>query len=85
MFSRRNIYICISFLSMLLLVRALNGNFVSKKLLSSSISMSAKDTAEKLIKDNKVMVFSKTYCPYCKKAKEELTKLTTIKTLELGQ
>ena len=45
--------------------------------------MSAKETAEQLIKDNKVMVFSKSYCPYCTKAKEELTKLTKFKAIEL--
>ncbi|UZJ54109.1 hypothetical protein CBS101457_003429 [Exobasidium rhododendri] len=31
--------------------------------------MSAKSVAEKLISDSKVAVFSKSYCPYCKKAK----------------
>uniref|UniRef100_A0A7S3V2F6 Glutaredoxin domain-containing protein n=1 Tax=Aplanochytrium stocchinoi TaxID=215587 RepID=A0A7S3V2F6_9STRA len=38
-----------------------------------------------LIKDNKVLVLSKTYCPYCKRAKEHLNSfnLTGIKILEL--
>jgi len=40
-----------------------------------SNSSSAKDTATAAIKANKVMVFSKTHCPYCKKAKEEIKKL----------
>lgn len=70
---------------MLLLTRSFPMTFGKKALTASMLSMSsAKDSAEKYIKDNKVMVFSKTYCPYCKKAKEELSKLTTIKTLELG-
>ena len=28
---------------------------------------------DQLIEDNNVMVFSKSYCPYCKMAKEALT------------
>jgi len=36
---------------------------------------SPNDKATKQIADNKVMVFSKTYCPYCSKAKEALTNL----------
>lgn len=36
---------------------------------------SPKDKATKQIADNKVMVFSKTYCPYCAKAKEALSTL----------
>ena len=33
----------------------------------------SKAYVELQIKDNKVVVFSKTYCPYCKKAKEALS------------
>jgi len=34
--------------------------------------MSAKEFVDAAIVDNKVMVFSKSYCPYCKMAKEAL-------------
>lgn len=34
--------------------------------------MSKKDWVESQIKSNKVVVFSKTYCPYCTKAKRAL-------------
>jgi glutaredoxin 3 len=34
--------------------------------------MSKKDWVEAQIKSDKVVVFSKTYCPYCKMAKEAL-------------
>lgn len=40
---------------------------------------------EKMIADNVVVVFSKSYCPYCKKAKNLLAELTTYKALELDQ
>ncbi|KAI9009504.1 glutaredoxin-1 [Gaertneriomyces semiglobifer] len=35
----------------------------------------AKDLVEKAIKENHVMVFSKSYCPYCQKAKRLLDSL----------
>ncbi|KAK7052460.1 glutaredoxin, partial [Favolaschia claudopus] len=31
--------------------------------------MAAKELVETAIKDNKIMIFSKSYCPYCKRAK----------------
>ncbi|RIA94711.1 glutaredoxin 1 [Glomus cerebriforme] len=31
-----------------------------------------KDLVEKLIQENPIMIFSKSYCPYCKKAKETI-------------
>ncbi|KAI8643268.1 glutaredoxin-1 [Parasitella parasitica] len=34
-----------------------------------------KEVVDKIIKDNKVAVFSKSYCPFCKKAKDLLKKL----------
>ena len=34
--------------------------------------MSKKDWVELLIRSNKVVVFSKTYCPYCKMAKDAI-------------
>ncbi|KND05072.1 glutaredoxin [Spizellomyces punctatus DAOM BR117] len=35
----------------------------------------SKELVEKAIKENKVVVFSKSYCPYCKKAKNLLDSL----------
>jgi len=69
---------------MMIAVRSFNvGNFIKRSYSIRSLNMGAKETAEALIKDNKVMVFSKSYCPYCTKAKEELTKLTKFKAIEL--
>jgi glutaredoxin 3 len=49
---------------------------VMPPLSGSALRMStAKTTAQTAIAQNKVMVFSKTYCPYCSKAKDALTKL----------
>lgn len=39
------------------------------------MSLSAKVLTEKAIQDNKVMVFSKSYCPYCAKTKSTLKDL----------
>ncbi|XP_039123050.1 glutaredoxin-like [Dioscorea cayenensis subsp. rotundata] len=40
--------------------------------------------AKEIVNTNPVVVFSKTYCPYCVRVKELLTKLgTTYKTVEL--
>ncbi|RUS16114.1 glutaredoxin-1 [Endogone sp. FLAS-F59071] len=36
---------------------------------------SPKDIVEKHINDNFIVVFSKSYCPYCRKAKATLTEL----------
>eukprot|EP01038_Epipyxis_sp_PR26KG_P016122 gene16122-21912_t len=38
-------------------------------------ALSPKEIASNSIKENKVMVFSKSYCPYCKKAKGALEEL----------
>ncbi|KAF9654154.1 glutaredoxin [Thelephora ganbajun] len=35
--------------------------------------MSAKQTVEDAIAGNKIVIFSKSYCPYCRKAKNLLT------------
>ncbi|CEG67705.1 Putative Glutaredoxin [Rhizopus microsporus] len=44
--------------------------------MGSSISQEemtkAQDIVEEIIKTNKIVVFSKTYCPYCRRAKEVL-------------
>ncbi|XP_003383007.1 PREDICTED: glutaredoxin-1-like [Amphimedon queenslandica] len=34
--------------------------------------MAAKELVDKILKENKVAVFSKSYCPYCKMAKASL-------------
>lgn len=37
--------------------------------------MTAKETIDKALQDNRVMVFSKSYCPFCTKAKNALQSL----------
>ncbi|EKX48629.1 hypothetical protein GUITHDRAFT_105774 [Guillardia theta CCMP2712] len=44
----------------------------SKKSGLLACQASAEDLAQKMIKSNKVMVFSKSYCPFCNKAKSTL-------------
>jgi thiol-disulfide isomerase/thioredoxin len=46
--------------------------FAHARSFASSMSTSAKGLTEKAIKDNNVMVFSKSYCPYCAKTKSTL-------------
>jgi len=57
----------------------------ARPLTGAALRMStAKTTAQTAIAQNKVMVFSKTYCPYCSKAKDALTKLKVpFETYEL--
>ena len=49
------------------------------------------DTIKKYISDNKVMVFSKDYCPHCKATKDLLTekgiefKVVEMNTLDSGE
>ena len=43
------------------------------------------DVIKPLIEGNKVAVFSKTYCPYCTKAKSALEGACTLRVGELGQ
>ena len=47
----------------------------------------AKELVDAAVNDNKVAVFSKSYCPYCKMAKDTLTSagLTDYYLLELDQ
>ncbi|KAL9542234.1 hypothetical protein PS6_009895, partial [Mucor atramentarius] len=53
---------------------------------SSSKGMSVAEKIDDLIKQNKVMVFSKSYCPYCLDAKDLLSELNIpYKALELDQ
>lgn len=55
--------------------------FLFRRLFSTFSPMSpatmaqAKQTVQKYIDDNKVVVFSKSYCPYCKATKQTLTGL----------
>jgi len=53
--------------------------------MSSSVAVA--DTISKLISENAVMVFSKSYCPYCAKAKRILSQYTlkSYKIYELDQ
>ena len=37
---------------------------------STMVSAAVKQSVDQLIKTNKVMIFSKTYCPYCTMAKK---------------
>ncbi|PRP79274.1 hypothetical protein PROFUN_14257, partial [Planoprotostelium fungivorum] len=49
-------------------------------------TMSVESQVESLIKDNSVVVFSKSYCPYCTRAKSALKELgADAKILELDQ
>jgi glutaredoxin 3 len=55
----------------------------SRSLTTSRIQLSmhiysSKETAQAHIKASKIMVFSKTHCPYCKKAKEAINQLTPL-------
>ncbi|KAH7363337.1 glutaredoxin [Plectosphaerella cucumerina] len=46
----------------------------------------AKETVQKYIDDNRVIVFSKSYCPYCRQAKQALDGLrTAYEAIELDQ
>ncbi|KAH9948193.1 glutaredoxin [Amylocystis lapponica] len=50
--------------------------------------MAVKDTVEAAIADNKITIFSKTWCPYCKRAKGILTSSfpdASTKILELDE
>lgn len=54
-------------------------------ILRRPLSMAAKDTATSAIGANKVMVFSKSKCPFCKRAKEALGNLKIeYGVIELG-
>lgn len=53
---------------------------------SSAIMSSAKTKAELLIKENPVIVFSKSYCPYCRATKKTLQNLgANFKVYELNE
>ncbi|GAO18557.1 uncharacterized protein UV8b_00835 [Ustilaginoidea virens] len=46
----------------------------------------ASTKVQQIIKENAVVVFSKSYCPYCRATKDTLTKLGAVfKTYELDQ
>jgi hypothetical protein len=44
--------------------------FSSLRTSSPRTTMSAQETVEKAIAGNKIVIFSKSYCPFCKKAKD---------------
>ena len=45
-----------------------------------------KEKAQKYIDDNSVMVFSKSYCPYCRATKQTLSELgAKFQVIELDQ
>jgi len=44
------------------------GLLFSKQPVSNEDRMAAKEFVERKIKTNKVVVFSKSYCPYCRRA-----------------
>ena len=50
-------------------------NSYSKARYSKHGMAGTKDIVDNLIKNKKVVVFSKSYCPYCSKAKKEFEKL----------
>ena len=55
---------------------------------SSSIMAGAKEIVDKAIAENRVMVFSKSYCPFCTKAKRALESVlprSKIGVMELEQ
>ena len=55
-------------------------------ILRKPLSMAAKDTATTAIGANKVMVFSKSKCPFCRRAKEALGELKIeYGVIELGE
>jgi thioredoxin-related protein len=55
-------------------------------ILRRPLSMAAKDTATTAIGANKVMVFSKSKCPFCRRAKEALGELKIeYGVIELGE
>ncbi|GAA5804142.1 Glutaredoxin-1 [Helicostylum pulchrum] len=51
------------------------GSFLSTKQLTEEEMVKAQEIVEELISSNKVVVFSKSYCPYCSKAKNLLKEL----------
>jgi len=53
---------------------------------SSNAADKAKQFVEQSIRDNKVIIFSKSYCPYCAKAKKALTNVgAQFQAVELDQ
>ncbi|KAL2263519.1 hypothetical protein VTK26DRAFT_6420 [Humicola hyalothermophila] len=63
-------------------------SFIFRRLFSSapSSTMEAAQKAQQLIDDNAVMVFSKSYCPYCNNTKRILDGLNAkYKAYELNQ
>ncbi|KIR68380.1 glutaredoxin [Cryptococcus bacillisporus CA1873] len=59
---------------------------IGSSISTPNMSSDVKYLVDKAIADNKVVVFSKTYCPYCKRAKSYLAEDTNdIEILELDE
>jgi glutaredoxin 3 len=60
------------------MVQSLSVQRAAPRILSTKLfhTYSSKETAVAHIKASKIVVFSKTHCPYCKKAKEAIGQLT---------
>ena len=64
--------------------RAVGGTDKVRSASTTALPATAKVLAQQAIDKNKVMVFSKTYCPFCTRAKDALTKLNVqFETIEL--
>ena len=55
--------------SLALSINKITNKSLFRNQMSRLYMSSPKELTEKSIKDNKVMIFSKSYCPYCSKAK----------------
>ncbi|AAW43119.2 hypothetical protein CNBD4970 [Cryptococcus deneoformans B-3501A] len=59
---------------------------IGSSISTPNMTADVKSLVDKAIADNKVVVFSKTYCPYCKRAKSYLAEDTKdIEILELDE
>ncbi|OMH85505.1 Glutaredoxin [Zancudomyces culisetae] len=59
------------------------GNIFGKQISEEEMKL-LKDQINEVVNNNSVVVYSKTYCPYCTKAKKELEKLNIkAKVIEL--
>ncbi|GAB5589796.1 Glutaredoxin [Umbelopsis nana] len=58
---------------------------LSASTLSPEQMAAVQQKVEEIIANNKVAVFSKSYCPYCRRAKETLKALTEFFVIELDE
>ncbi|WOO79214.1 Glutaredoxin-2 [Vanrija pseudolonga] len=62
------------------------GSFFSTPAVTPAAMSAAKELVDKAIAENHVVVFSKSYCPYCRRSKATLADLTEeIKVFELDE